>query len=216
MNRVFRMALESLSPGVKLYHYSASRHEVLKTREKSSSHIDKEKLEKAKESMEEHRDPGTYFQHISFFFEPVPLDLVGKIFGKDHHFWFPGHEIYEHIVDVDHLPKFKYRIVESPIAVEMFYATDWGDLDDSDALKYFRELAEKQKAHGEIGSNPSTFKATAHALVGSVRKAYEELPKRPNWEELKNKYAATVPHVMLYPTGGEVKVDEIKQVTVGH
>lgn len=213
MGRAFRMALERFSPGFKLYHYSAAKHTVLKTREKTSP-PDKEKLAKAKEDMETHKDPGTYYQHISFFFEPVPLDLVGKIFGKEHHFWFPGHDIYEHIVDLSSMPEFKYRIVESPLAVKMFYETDWDDLDDSDLLKYFRELADKQKAHGEIGSGPSELKSAASSMVGSVLEAFKELPKRPNWEELKSKYAATVPHVMVYPKGGEITVDEIKEVKV--
>lgn len=214
MNRIFRLALEAHTLGLNLYHYSGARHSVLKTREKTAKTIEKKKLEEAKESMEIHHDPGTYYQHISFFFDPVPLDVVGRIFGKEHPFWYPGHEIYEHVVSLDHMPDFKYRIVETPLANKMFYDTDWDELDDSDKLMFFRKLAEAQKAHGEIGHSAGQFRSVASEFVGKARKAFEELPKQPNWGEIKKQYAATVPHVMLYPKGGEVKVDKITEVKI--
>jgi len=215
MNRVFRMALENLSPDMKLYHYAAQKHEVLKTVEVRSK-ISKTKQADAFEDMKIHKDPGTYLQHISFFLESVPLDVVGRVFGKDHPFWYPGHDIFEHVVSLDRMSDFKYRIVESPLANKMFYDTDWDELDDNDKLVFFRKLAEAQKAAGEIGKGASQFHNAAIKLIGSTRRAFEELPKQPNWDEIKKQYAATVPHVMLYPEGGEVKVDEIHEVKIPH
>lgn len=211
MGRAFRMAFENHRTGPNLYHYAAAKHPILKTRMLSSPPTPTE-IKKAEERTKVNLDPGTYYEHISFFFEPVPLDLVGKTFGKDHPFWYPGHEIYEHTIPIDTLPDFKYRIVETPLANELFYKTDWDK--EVDMAEYFKKLYDVQKQHGEIGESRSTFISTAQHLKGTVRKAYEELPKRPNWEELKSKYAATVPHVMLYPKGGEVIVAEIKAVKV--
>lgn len=197
-----------------LYHYSGSKHTVLKTRNAQGTHLSPEKLQAARESMEIHHDPGTYAEHISFFLEPVPLDKLGGIFGAHHHFWYPGHEIYEHVVDIASLPSFRYRVVETPLANDMFYKVDWDKLDDAEQQTFFQKLAEAQKAHGEIGSTVAQLRSCIRKFAGLTRKAYLALPGQPNWSEIKNKYAATVPHVMLYPEGGEVTVTDVEKVVV--
>ena len=46
-------------------------------------------------------------------------------------------------------------------------------------------------------------------------KYLELLKTRPNFNEIKFKYAATVPHLMLYPILGQVKPIDINKVVVG-
>lgn len=199
--------------GLKLYHYSKEQYDVLKTKELTTP-ISKEDRHKAIERALFTKDPGPYYQHISFFFEPAPLDILGRIFGKDHHFWFPGNEIFEYEVDISKLPPFTYRIVESKICQDEFYSLDYGDDDNFDAVRYYRVLDALQRKAHEKGHGMADFLKGRKAQLGQIRKMYEKLPKRPNWEEIRGKYAATVPHVMLYPTGGLIHIDKTTPVKV--
>jgi hypothetical protein len=198
---------------LRLYHYADKPYTVLKTPEKLSG-LNREDRSANMRDMATQHDPAPYHQHISFFLEPVPLDVVGRVFGSEHLFWYPGHQLYEHVVDLDRLPAFKYRLVETPLALQMYYSTPWEQLTAEQVLAYFAKLAQQQKHHGEIGEGVVQFKAAASGIVGHTREAFQMLPTRPNWDELQTKYAATVPHVLLYPHGGEIKPTQVNAVKV--
>jgi len=103
---------------MKLYHYAKDLYPILKNRLKSGAADDKE-IEEQMAWNKEIGGPGIYNAHISFFIDPLPLVLLGKIFDERHHTWFNGNELYEYIVDVDSLDKnIVYDIVESPMAVK--------------------------------------------------------------------------------------------------
>lgn len=198
---------------LKLYHYSKDKYDELKTKELTTP-MSREERQRAIERAKFTRYPGPYYQHISFFFEPVPLDIIGKIFNNEHPFWYPGNEIFEYEVDISKLSSFSYHIVESKICLDEFYSLDYGDDDDFDAVKYYRVLDELQRKAHERGHGVTDFLKGRKAQLGQTRKMYEKLPKRPNWNEIRDKYAATVPHVMIYPIGGLIRIDKTTPVKV--
>lgn len=184
---------------MKIYHYSGGDYPTLQTLNKQNAGSKSALPDGTREE---------YANHISFFFEPAPLDILGGIFGKDHKAWFPGAELIEYTIDVSSIGDFRYEIVESPEKTKLYY-------DDSISIvQYHKLLAEVNQKHHYVGRGADTFIKACKPLLGGTRKAYMELPHRKNFKELRGKYAATVPHVMLYPDSGEVSYQSKKHVRV--
>lgn len=64
---------------------------------------------------------GAYYQHISFFFEPIPKDIIASVFNNEHKVWRSGNVLYEHQVKISDLGEFAFELVESPEVTELFY-----------------------------------------------------------------------------------------------
>lgn len=155
---------------------------------------------------------GNYNDHISLFLEPAPLDIIGSIF-KDtgNEVWVNGNQLYEYEVNTDHVQEFKYDIVETDLANDFLYNNKYRNLSDEEWLKLL--YAEKKKIC-EIGYSKKEFLKVANKYVGSLRESFVKLPSRPNWNEIKTKYAPTCVHVMLYPIDGIIEYDKVNKVVV--
>lgn len=180
-----------------LYHYNKQAFPILKTLEKQGTTLEVE---------------GTpnYGKHISFFLEPIPYEFLGTIFGKDHHIWFPGNVVQEHTVVVKDIGGFTYSLVESPEKTVLFY-----DENISESL-YIKKLTETIKENNYEGNDPKVLEKLQIKLKGTTREFYAKLPGRPNFEKIKNKYAPTVPHLMIYPESGIAPVRLHKQIKIGN
>lgn len=153
---------------------------------------------------------GPYYSHISFFLEPIPLDIISELFGGTHNVWCSGNQLYQYTVDPHTIGEFKYSVVESPEKTKLLYDPTVTDAD------YEIVLASVIKQHGYIGSGVKQLIRATKSLVGTTRKYYKLLPGRPNFKaKLSQKYAATVPHVMIYPATGEILYQDVQQVVVG-
>lgn len=179
-----------------LYHYSKEQYDHLLTREAQG----------LKSSVQEEK---SYSKHISFFFERPPLDIIGDIFGDGHHTWVNGNKLYEYIVDTSDIGKFEYSIVEFPEKTAILYDTSLTD------AQYYSQIEKVTKEKGYKGSGSRDLEKAVHPLLGTTRAAYANMRRHPNFEELKKKYAATVPHVMIYPKSGQIDYRRVSQVTVG-
>ena len=197
---------------MKLYHYSKNKFSVLKTLRKQKD-LSQEEIEKGKTEAKENFSPGPYYDHVSFFFERPPIESLGSIFEKDHHTWVTGNRLYEHIVDSEDLKDIVYCFVETPLALEMFYGAKYDSLS---ITEYLRLLKKRREDSGELGKDVKKMEHKAIELSGLTSACYQDIRKRPNWNELKNKYAATVPHLMIYSEKGEFPVKEVNRVTVGN
>ena len=186
---------------MKIYHYSSADYATLKT-------LKKQNEDSTSAVVLPDYVRGDYGSHISFFLDPAPLDILGSIFGKDHRVWFPGSKLVEYTVDVVGIGKFRYELVETPEKTELYYNEDISN------VEYHRRLDTVNRELAYVGSGSAVFIQASKHLVGGTRKAYEKLPFRPNWKQIRSKYAATVPHVMLYPTSGEVAYQSKKHVHV--
>lgn len=191
---------------MKLFHYAKQSFSELRTLERQRPLSEKERKEASDVIIS--GKPGFYFQHISFFIEPVPLDLLGSIFGNSHHTWYPGSELFQYTVESSKLGSFKYEVVESPEKTELYYDDD---LTTDAYVKAHRELLVRLNYVGD--SNAKLIAATRH-LMGTTRAAFQQLPKRPNWSDIKNKYAPTVAHVMVYPASGIIQYESVSKVIV--
>lgn len=179
---------------MKLYHYSKEKYSILKT--------------KSLVNGEQKGELISYNNHISFFFEPVPLDIVGKIFGPTHNVWAPGNRLYEHIVETRSLKKFFYKLVESPEKTELRYN------DSISVEEYHKRLAIINKELNYEGTTIAELEKACTRLKGTTRSYFKLLPERRDFEEIRDKYAATVPHLMIYLEDRQLTPISIKEVVV--
>lgn len=196
-----------------LYHYSKVRYDTLLSRELQLPTLTEVEREKGIKDAKEVWAPGPYFKHISFFTEEVPFEILGTIFGKEHHAWYPGAKLFEYKIDISTLSSFTFRLAESELCQEMLSATKYANLPDGD---WFELRYRRQVKAGEIGTTLSQLKKVILDNQGKTRQAYLKIRSQPNWEQIKMKYAASVPHLMVYFERGELSVKEVRRVTVGH
>lgn len=162
-----------------------------------------------------------YTSHLSFFFDPIPSELLPKLF-KDHPVWFDGNLLYEHIVDSNTLPaKVLYRVVESPSKTEFMDAFtkqhNWTEHNPELFKKFRLEMFDQQWKNGEIGFKRSDLVNQIRKHRGHIAEYYKRAVKRDDFQENKEKYAANVAHLNLYPIEGKVNnISAINVLLVGN
>ena len=103
---------------------------------------------------------------------------------------------------------FQYEVVESPEKTKIYYD------DDLTIPQYYRLLKEINETNKYIGKSNKDLEAIGERFVGTTTEFFKQIKNRPNYDEIKYKYAATVPHVMLYPHLGQIKPEKISKVKV--
>lgn len=203
-----------------LYHYSKEIRSALLTKEKSGVMTPIQiKLEKLEARRRPWNSP-PYCQHISFFFEPIPAKLLPELFGVEHPVWYPGNKLYEHIVKVEDFPTtITYEVVESLKKTALYdqfsEENNWVD-DDPELLEKWMILIDvKAREWGEKGNKRSVLEQKIKENTGSIAENFRNAVAREDFEWNRKKYAANVPHLMLYPPTGRVAVHQIKGVTMG-
>lgn len=180
-----------------LYHYSSAKYKSLLT------------LNGQKKQVKESDGVGEdYANHISFFFEPPPLEILGELYKGKHKFWFNGNEIYEYKIQLESLTDFKYKVVEYPEKTEIYYDTS---IDDEEFDKLLKEF---EKKFNYTGDSVEELKKVLKRLKGTTKKYFELLPTRSNFEELIKKYAPTVPHLMIYPKSQEIHYESVRKIII--
>lgn len=197
-----------------LYHYSSEARPELLTLRRSDP-PSKARFDKATRDNEKMNGVGFYFDHISFFFDPIPRNIGSLYKGIDHKVWKPGMVIYEHVVDTK-LLMFSFEVVESPIQVKHMN-DNWKDdflLDENedDYYQYWRNRNEILRSEGllvdKIAYNDKKLVLASAPFVGVLEDYYKKTLKSTDKETLSTHYAPSVPHVMLYPKDGVVPLIE--------
>jgi hypothetical protein len=208
-----------MNPSLKLYHYAPDFYPNLQTRRKSGK-ADVAEIKRAEESARRLGLEGPYVDHISFFFDPIPADILPNLYGQDHAVWFKGNKLYEYIVDVDSLQRdLLYRVVESERKTAFLdkFAEEHNWVDDDPVLlmKYLKEIDTLQRKWGELGREWSEFKKQIQLNQGKTRSAYIRASQRDDFEAGRRRYASNVPHLMVYPSPGVIDYAEVNTVTLG-
>lgn len=151
----------------------------------------------------------SYGNSVSFFFEPIPLDLPQLFFNKNP-MWVSGETLYQHEIELYTLePDILYHIVETPRKTELLYEVqDWSKVKSQPKLKdlYFNQVEKMEVRYGYRGKGVKKmlFVIRRDRLATGIRYRFNEavniIEKHNEWETNGTKYAAMVPHVMLYPT----------------
>ena len=102
-------------------------------------------------------------------------------------------------------------MAESEICNKLMYDPAYDSLDFKDWYMLRKEL---QLREGEIGNTPAQLDRQVIHLRGKTKEGYLKIKSRPNWKELRMKYAATVPHFMIYFKKGIVEYKSYSSVNV--
>jgi len=201
---------------MKLYHYSKELFDILKTRRKQGV-CTKEEIEEGAAKATKFSMVGPYYDHISFYMDRPPLDILPKIFKGKHDFWINGNRIHEYIVDVDSLEKnILFYMTETPAKVKHMDTVEWpDDPTDEFLIKYFAEGLKQALKLGEVGRGREELKKQILKYVGKTRDYYIQASHRKDFDENIQKYAACVPHLMLYPSSGTIDIVSVSDLVVG-
>jgi hypothetical protein len=183
-----------------LYHYSDQLFDSLKTREKQNKPLDP----KVKTNFSD------YDKHISFFLEPIPLDILPDIHHNKHPFYVAGKEVYEYRIPTVNLGIMDYKLVESPEKTKARYDTSI----DDDA--YFELMDKVNIANKYIGDKISDIEDLVDRFEGTTRNYFIKIPSYPDYEKMKTKYAPCVPHLMVYPKSGIVRYSSVSKKKFGN
>jgi hypothetical protein len=198
--------------GYRIYHYSTSEYASLKTR-RAQGVVSEDEYEedKIKSSFRGKLAPSS--DHISLFMERPPLEELPDIFKGEHPFWKKGTKLYEYVIEVNDLPDFMYEVVESPASIAVLDNVPWFENRTYKKL-WFSLRAKVNVLAGNTGNSKEDLLKTLQDYEGMTREKYLEIPNRKDYEGLKTKYAATVPHLYLYPEGGVIEVSEVNEVVL--
>ena len=191
----------------KFYHYSKQRYSLLKSINAQKG-MGLTKIIQYKEI-----NNINYKDNISLFIDPIPLDIIGSLY-KNHPFWYKGNEIYEHeIITTDIPDELFYWIVETPKRWAFWNNHIASKNPDNDILfdRYLKELFIYLSKIGEMGYNKNELIFKTKDFVGTTKDFYKKSAEKDPTTKL---YAPFVPHVMVYPKGGEIKVNNICKVIV--
>ena len=195
---------------ITLYHYSVERYTELSSL--AARGLQKEGFE-AKES-----DPFAYNKSISFFFEPIPLDLP-EILYHEHKFWKTGAELYQYEISTVQLKEeTPYVLTEGEEIVDLIYnKQDWSKVKGNPALisKYKEEIKALELKLKYRGTNIDDLIRVSKRYRTGIRERYKalyELNLKYPEDNLLDKYAATVPHVMIYTDKLKIKPKSTKRI----
>lgn len=202
---------------MKLYHYSQEEYtSLISIYGRGVSEDDKKRLGEWATKVE---GPFAYTKSISFFMEPIPVDLP-SILHNEHTFWVSGKTLCEHVVDVSALPAdVPYRLVEASEKTDLIYRKqNWKIAEKNPELEalYKKQIKELEESLKLEGYGISGLKKLASRYM-NIRKSYEELyklHKKFPEDNLLSKYAALVPHLMVYTADHPVKVNRSYEVTL--
>ena len=217
---------------MKFYHYATSEFDDLRSRVAQGKGklfiMDRkpELLENLEGSLVklldkvDFRDEWSYDRSISLFIAPLPLDIA-NIYGGLHELWKSGEQFVEYELDLDNIPAgCAWRLVESPEKTKLLYETqDWEAVKDDKSLiaKYVKEIRAKEERMGYIGHGRESLEKVVKKFNKRTReymeKAYKIALGYPEDGGFK-KYAASVPHIMIYPGHKPVEYETNKLITL--
>lgn len=193
---------------MKLYHYSATEFSELKS-----------KIAQGIKNAGDHGIKG-YASSISFFLEPIPLDIA-EILHHEHDFWVSGRDLYQHEVDSNDLPlDVDFVLTETPDKTKLLYEEqDWSKAEGNPELvkQYKQEIEDLEKKKGYRGKGRLKLVKVCRPFSKNISDHYKQMyklnAKHPE-DNLINKYAACVPHLMIYVGRDAIKISEVKKITL--
>lgn len=190
-----------------LYHYATEKFDVLETPRRHKP-LTPDEIKTHEEKAAKRFAVGLYIDHISFFIEPAPLQILGKLYmGHANAIWQPGRVFYEHVVDSKTIGDFKFSVDATPTDLIELYAFDkkYKSPTSAQMHQYFEQEAKRKWRAGEYGQNNDDFEKVAKKFVGTTEQAYfDAIPHftESNWGH----YAAMVVHAKIYPSQGYCKL----------
>ena len=198
-----------------IYHYSSKSYSELRSLANQPGKS-KEEIDELNKKYTRSMDPGPYCNQISFFIEPIPFDIIGDLFGNKHPVWFNGNSLYEYLIDIDSIDKnIMFMVAETPGDMKLIDSYDTDSMLDEDFEKFMKIKQHEKYIRGEVGIGRDNLRKQIKVYLGTTRQAFINARKRPDAKETASKYAAYVPHLMLYPESGIIRYRSRDIIKVG-
>ena len=161
-----------------------------------------------------------YNRHISLFLEPIPLNLP-SIWEHKHEFWKSGLELFEYTVELKDIPEnISFHLIETPEQIRLLYEKqDWELAKDHPELipKFKKEIIDMENSKGYRGHGKNNMVRVCRRFTRGINRYYQhavQLSKDYPEDGLNRKYAACVPHLMIYPGYLPIPVASVKKVAL--
>lgn len=190
---------------MKLYHYSKEKFDELKSKNGQFGVPSTNKL--------------SYSDQISFLLEPVPLNLP-SLLENTYAQWQPW-KLFEYVIDTSTFNKdVPFAMWETPKAVDLLYnKQDWSLVknDNMLRLKYIEQMKQLMVKEGYQGIGVTDL----NKVIGKFNKGIKDyylkalaLSKQYPEDQIQDKYAACVPHVLVYVGNNPVHYVSCKEITL--
>lgn len=183
-----------------LYHYSVKRHAELKTKQQQGN-VKVGERKAAEESRKLKNAPGNYYDSLSFFLEPLPVDRIAGVYGNRHEIWKSGLEVFEYVVSSKDLPaNVIYTLVEQPwrrdLLEHLYKFRKWESLTDLEKKMLFEAFARYGFTLGERGTGIKNIAKVIKRYP--INEALDHLIKKGLVKDSLTQYASYIPHLMIY------------------
>jgi len=203
-----------------LYHYSKEKYTELLTLQKQ---VEKRIITKLPESVihrNEHiakyQDPEhLYSNHISFLFDPLPLDVISKANYPKNHI-YKSKKLYEYIIDIRKLEKnIIFAVKETPF--NNFLVDLYRDgFPEFFEYLYFKIRESANYILKDKGKGLSSLESIIARYRNQTRNGFINLINSKDFEEYKTYYAPKIPHIMLYPSNGIIKPIKVNVLNIDY
>lgn len=190
---------------MKLYHYSNKRLDVIKTPYVLGD-------------INNSTSQGKYVKSISLHIDRIPIDFIKENFPKDSPY-FRGDMLYEYEVDVNAFEDcIKWEIVESPLDTwiyeHLYNEFLWDNLYIySKVYRYIKNILRSITSHK--GYSKSMLISNTSKYKGSIENYFREWHSSDIFKDQGGRmYAASVPHVIVYPHSGKIDVLHITAINI--
>ena len=163
-------------------------------------------------------NPRAYNRNISLFLEPLPLN-VAEIFNNTHEFYRSGLTLIEHVVDSNAIElDILFTLTETPEKVALLYGSQkWYEgMPEELIIANKKEIDDMEESKGYMGQGRLDMIKACRSIPKGIEKYFMKSAKLHGKfpkDKINQKYAANVPHLMIYPKGS-IKVQSTKSITL--
>lgn len=191
---------------MKFYHYSKEKYDDIRS-------------QVAQGSVKASDNPKQYGKSVSLFLEKLPLN-VAEIFHNTHEFYRSGLDLWEYEVDSNDLPlNIVFTLTETPEKTALLYGSQkWYEGMPKELIaSNKKEIDDMEKAKGYDGVGRINLvkacKSVPRGIEHYFQKTAKLAEKFPD-DGLDKKYAASVPHLMIYPGATPIKFKSARLITL--
>lgn len=191
---------------MKLYHYSKDKYKDIRS-------------QVAQGAMESTNDDRQYGKSVSLFLERLPL-TVAEIFNNTHQFYRSSLELWEYEVDTSDIPiDIIYTLTETPEKTALLYGSQkWYEGMSAELIQSNKkEIDDMEIAKGYQSKGRIALVKACKSVPKGIEQYFEKtakLAKKFPEDGLDKKYAASVPHLMIYPNDKPIPYRNVKMITL--
>lgn len=196
------------------YHYSTERFNILETRmHRGVANADE--IERAKFSADIVGDIGSYLDHISLFLDPIPLEILPDLFEGKNAFYQKGVRVYEYVIRLPDDANMRWALQETPEINTYSDDWDWSSLSREKRREYIRKINAEMTRRGLQGVGTTKLMKAIKPFCGRTEEFFKLARQSPWANDTVAQYAAEVPHLMVYPTDGTLKISKTIRKVMG-